>query len=119
MRNNAVCCSVHIVVTVDVDHYSRSSYFLYFDNALHDHIIPALVLVYRNKLQSSVNAVLLYGVSEVGVRLYLAEHERKTVTHRSVGYVDEPVIAECVLTDTGQIFAVSVKKLAGIAAWKR
>lgn len=118
MCDDAVRNCVHVVVTVDVDHHSRCRHFLYADNGLQDDIV--LASLYGKQVQCSVDSVIRkHCVSEIGVRIYLREHERNTVAHSGIGKPKQPVITCDVLCDCIQSLEEGIEEDARVASVER
>lgn len=118
MCDDAVRNSVHVVVTVDVDHHSRCRHFLYVDNGLQDDIV--LASLYGKQMQGSVDSVIRkHCVSEIGVRIYLRKHERNTVAHSGIGKPEQPVVTCDVLCDCIQSLEEGIEEDARIASVER
>lgn len=118
MCDDAVRNCVHVVVAVDVDHHSRCRHLFYVDNGLQDDIVPASL--YGKQVQGSVDSVIRkHCVSEVGVRIYLREHERNTVANGGIGKPQQPVITCDVLCDCIQSLEEGIEEDAGVASVER
>lgn len=118
MCDDAVRNSVHVVVTVDVDHHSRCRHFFYADNGLQDDIV--LASLYGKQMQGSVYLVVRKdGVSEIGIGVDLREHERNTVAHSGIGKSQQPVVTCDVLCDCIQSLEEGIEEDACVASVER
>lgn len=118
MCDDAVRNSVHVVVTVDVDHHSRCRHFLYTDNGLQDDIV--LASLYGKQVQCSVDSVIRkHCVSEIGIGVDLRKHERNTVAHSGIGKPEQPVVTCDVLCDCIQRLEEGVEEDARVASVER